>query len=225
MPVRAFVGTCKSGKTYTLQALVARSLREGRGWRFVVLDLNAEWPAEPFKGAPPLRYTVVRTSGEARAALDAGRELVIVQPDGDGDNTERPWAALADELGAAAIDAAGYVCVVLPEAHTSAREHYPLPPSIRTIAHRYRHPSVRAGVWWDTQHFADVSKDLLRASTLIYLFANAARTDLDEAKRLGGPELVAAIEEAGRRALAGEPGWHVRLTTLHRAPPYTLRRA
>lgn len=233
--VRGFVGSCGSGKTWTMQALVAASCRAGRG-PFVVLDLNAEWVpeaggalAEPIrKVGGSYRWSRAKTAEQAAAALAAGHSLVIVHPDRATFEAEdappAPLAPLADELGRVCIDHPTLAILCLPEAHTSAREHYPLPASLRTIAHRHRHTAVRAGIWWDTQHFADVSKDLERASGLLYLFANAGHADRLKLQQLGGRELAASIEECGTRASGGAPGWHVRLDTLSRRPPFELRR-
>lgn len=228
--VRGFVGTAGSGKTWAMQRLMAATIRQTEGWAFVALDLNAEIPsAGATRGRPPIRFTRVDTPAAARAAIEDGRRLVCLTPPpgaelAGGWDARRPYAPLADELARLAVEAPRPVVVVIPEAHTSCREGYPLPHWVGQIAHRSRH--VGAGCWWDTQHFADVSKDLLRASVSgLYLFANAGGSDLERVRRMGGPELVEAVEEAGRRAAKGQPGWHVRLSTLDRRPPYRLTRA
>lgn len=231
--VRAFVGTCGSGKTFTMQTLVAASCRAGRG-PFVVLDLNGEWCpaaggalAEPFrKVGGSYRWSRAKDGAGAAAALAAGHSLVVVHPSRElleaDDAPPAPLAPLADELARVCIDHPTLAILCLPEAHTSAREHYPLPGALRNIAHRHRH--IGTGIWWDTQHFADVSKDLERASTLIYLFGNAGEADKQKIMRIGGKELAEAVAECGARASRGEPGWHVRLDTLSRRPPFELRR-
>lgn len=232
--IRGFVGSCGSGKTWAMQSLVGYALRHGRG-PFLVLDPNGEWApgalAEPIRAhGGGYRWARCASVDEARACMELEESkrprLVIVVPGSidDAEDGDRPLAGPADALARVAIDYPGPAIVCLPEAHTSAREHYPLPPALRSIAHRWRHSAVNAGCWWDTQHFADVSKDLERASTLLYLFGNAGHADGLKLRQLGGPELVSAVSECGARAAAGEPGWHVRLTTLERRPPFELRR-
>jgi len=241
--IRGFYGSCGSGKTHTIKVLVGLSLKANRG-PFVVCDLNNEWAKrgagldEPIRRAGgSYRWCRVPDARTAAAALADGFGLVLVQPgaaeldlppDAPHDLRMRPLAPLVDELGAACIAHPGPAILVLPEAHTSAREGYPLPPSLRSIVHRWRHPSVNAGLWYDTQHFADVSKDLERAARYLYLFANGSAVDLRKIRELGGtvggPMLEAAIIEAGKRATKGQPGYHVRLGMLDRGGPYKLRR-
>lgn len=236
--IRGFYGSCGSGKTHTMKALVGASLAKGRG-PFLVLDLNGEWAGAGGLDAPVraaggrYRWTRARDVASAAGALDAGALLVLVQPGREalelpeGASHElrmRPLAPIADELAGLAIEHAGPAILVLPEAHTSAREGYPLPPHLRTIAHRWRHRAVNAGCWFDTQHFADVSKDLERAARYLYLFGNAGHADLRKVRDIGGDALVQAVTEAGRRAARGQPGYHVRVGQLDRSGPFELRR-
>jgi hypothetical protein len=233
-----FYGSCGSGKTFTMKRLVGTACAKGRG-PFVVLDLNDEWAGD--SGLDPAvraaaggyRWCRVPDASHAAAAVADGFALVLVQPgataldlppDAPHELRMRPLAPLADELAGVAIKHPGPAVLVLPEAHMSAREGYPLPPNLRTIAHRWRHKPVNAGCWWDTQHFADVSKDLERCAAHLYFFGNASAVDLRRIRDLAGDACAAAVLECGKRAAAGEPGYHVRVGTLDRSGPFPLRR-
>ncbi len=239
MPVRACIGACGSGKTYALQSLVANALRARIGWAFIVLDLNSEWPGKP--GAS-LRRAIVHDAAGARAALSPDERtniaglavnprpphaLVLVRPNASSASSGPvKWGPLVDELAEVALNNPHHprVCLVISEAHTALKEGYPIPKHIGEIVHRFRHPSVRAGLWMDTQHWARLSKEALDECVQIYCFATGSPRSLNVLREYGGRELQDAVQRCGALAKDGQPGWHVRISPLHCTPPFQLRR-
>ena len=221
--LRGFVGACKAGKTYTMQCLAAAAARQG-AYNLAVLDLNAEWPERKcWAGVAGLDITRARSIQSGAAAIAEKRPVVIVDA-GEGADHVAPHAQSANDLAAACIASPAAWLLLLPEAHTSAREGYPLPRHLGEIAHRHRHPGVRTGCWWDTQHLSEVSKDLMRASSTLYLFGGSQFGDGGRLKRMGGQGLVDAVAKCGQRAANGEPGWHVRFRPLDPSGPHVPRR-
>lgn len=244
--IRAAVGVCGSGKTYRLQTVAARSLAATQadprraGWRFLIVDINGEWPGAPADEVSrrigrPLEYVGATSPIDAHRALEAGATAVVLRPGLMGSETAAreladacAWSATT--LGARAPAGSG-VCLVLPEAHQYAAEGRPLPSHLRVIVHRFRH--TQTGLLLDTQHFQDLRKEILRECETLYLHAQAHATDLERVERYGGRELRAAVEEAARRLAdaqaAGRPadgaGWHVRFRChLGGPPPFELVR-
>lgn len=220
--IRLFTGACGTGKTFALKTIAAAQLRRRVHWAHLVLDLNNEWPGPPGRGLLP---TYVKTVAGARKALADGRDFVIVRPALEAGDHQRPapWATLANELADVAIKGPPTI-LILPEAHTAILEGYPVPPHLATILHRFRHPDVRAGLWVDTQHLRDLAKPVLNEAQRLYLFSTGAPGSIDRAKKLGGPELVAALQEAGRRHDSGSVGWHVQVSPINPRPPFELVR-
>lgn len=220
MPVRAAIGACQSGKTYHLQRLVAGSLADPHShWSFVVLDLNNEWPGEH----RVLRVARATTVGGARKAIAAGEAFVVMRPPMDAQaDGYVPWADVANELADIAVRAPRFVILVLPEAHLACRENYPLPKAVGSIVHRFRHPTCRSGLWVDTQHFADIKKEIVKEAQWLYLFATGAEEDLEAIRRRYGRPVAEAVRSLGPilsvRDAANKPkwpGWHVRLSILN----------
>jgi hypothetical protein len=204
-----------------LQWLAGRELRRGSGWRFLVLDLNDEWPGRPVRAALRRPIRSARNASQARRALDAGEPVVLVRP-GIDDDDEEALRALGAQLAKVARLGPPTV-LVLPEAHLVMGEGKKPPAPIRTILHRWRHPRVKAGLWWDTQNFRDISKEAVNCSTWLYAFGAVPR-DLKVHRENGGRKLEDAVSRCGDLAAQDQPGWHVRLRPLKMSPPYELRR-
>lgn len=215
--MHGYIGASGSGKTYTMQSHASAAVRAG--WRVVVMDLVEEWP-QPGAWKTRPRYVLAETPDEARAA--GSYPLVVYRPPMGADHEH---ATAADALAAVAIDA-GPTILCLPEAQHACREHKPLPQHISEIVHRWRHRSVGARIWWDTQQLADVSKELYAASTRLHFFGGAHRRDGNRCRQLGGEPLLHAIDQCGRRALTGRAGYHVAIRPLDsRESSYTITRA
>lgn len=219
--MRLALGSCGSGKTFHLMRLVALALRDP-AWssaRFVVLDVagaghgRGQWPGEPARGTPRIRAVVVRSVDQVRDALDAGERYVIVRPalDMRSPDPAPPWHQLAGDLAHVACELRRVV-LVLPEAHTSCREGYPLPYAIGEMCHAHRHHQV--DLWADTQQPQYVKKELLVACETVYWFASTYR-DHRTCRDLFGPEAAAGAARASAERLAGGPGWHVEIPTSH----------
>lgn len=204
-------GACGSGKTYTLRKRLGHTLRTTR-WSALVLDANGEFcePRDDAMTGPTFaRTTAVATVGDARAALRDGRRLVAldVRKVAVDYKLANPFAPVADELANVAIERGGIVLVV-PEAHWSMRESYPLPPALGRIVHQWRHLGVC--LWADTQNPADVKKEALAAANYLYIHRSAPR-DLPQFRNVGGVELVEAVRRLGALADGtGQAGWHIR---------------
>lgn len=221
MPVRGYVGRCGSGKTFTMQVHVARELARNRGWRFVVLDVNAEWPSAAAMG--DVEWTRTRFPEEVDAALADDRDFIVVRPeDGDEDPGPVAWGPMADALAAACIKHK-WTILCLPEIQQSAPEGRPMPRNVFSLATRYRHN--KCGLWWDTQRLATVKKDAVDACVVLHLFAMpVGGVEGAKLNQLGGPQLVAAVDEAAELAVAGHKGWHVALPSIAR-PPFDIARS
>lgn len=195
---------------------MVRSALQSTGWRFVVLDPNAEWPgaAGRLRG---VQWASVRDAEGAARALDAKWRAVLCRP-GPGANA----TALADELARACIGRGAIL--VVPEAYRAFPLERGLPSHVREIAHRYRHPNVRAGLWVDSQHFRDLSPELRNELVWLYVFGLSSPRDQQALRDYGGPELADAALECARRAAKGEKGWHARVHLLAPMPPYPLLR-
>lgn len=225
--IHVATGVCGSGKSYLLMMLVAAELGSGRhAWRFLVVDVNHEWPGVPAdveskrRGAP-LEFHLARTPHEALTLFQSGAECVILRP--------APAASEKDsrELGNAAawvclqigpkLPAGQGCCLVLPEMHEYAREHQKLPDHLRTIVHRFRH--TRTGLLGDTQHAQDIKKEILREAETVYFLAQSHPTDLAVVERYGGHELREAVEEVAERFAKGEKGWRIEYRQHLGGPP------
>lgn len=203
------VGVCRSGKTYGMQRMVAAELRQGASpWRIVILDVNREWPGEPARGAPPIRFVVASSAGQVARALVSGERAVLVRPPFGTVGESARDRAFADDLARVAIQHPGPVALAIPEVHRYLEEGAKAPPHLRTVIHQHRH--TRTGLLWDTQQFADVRKELLRETTYgLRLYAQVHASSLKRVREEYGPRAVALLREAARRMRAGERGWHV----------------
>lgn len=203
------VGICRSGKTYGMQRMVAAELRNARSpWRVVILDVNREWPGEPARGAPAIRFAVASSPGQVARALASGERAVLVRPPfGSVAESERD-RAFADDLAHVAIAHRGPVVLVIPEVHRYLEEGAKAPRHLRTIIHQHRH--TQTGLLWDTQQFADVRKELLRETTYgLRLYGQAHASSIKRVREEFGPNAVRLVREAAARARRGERGWHV----------------
>lgn len=215
--MHAYIGAAGAGKTYTMQAHATEAVRAG--WCFVVLDQVNEWPG-PHPGWSGVEVTTTSDVRAAQRCVMAGRELTVLRPQ-RGTNA----AAILETIAGTAIAAPSGVVVCVPEADRALREHSTLGPHVRDILHRWRHPDMSARIWWDTQQLADVKKEALAAATRIHLFGGATWRDSGIVRKLGGPELECAIDNAGDEALRGTKGYHVALSPLSSRPPFKLQRA
>ena len=219
------VGVQGAGKTYRLMLIVSSILQQPAGpesWQLLILDVNHEWPGEPIRNAklPAGTFGAVTTPEGARRGLAGGARAVIVRPPQGQVGDPKRARELADALGWVAVHHEHPVMLVLPEVHRYAEEGRPLPKHLRIIMHQARH--TRTGLLFDTQHFQDVKKEILREARVIFIHAQTHHTSLQRIREYGGDQLAkppraggpweGLIPEATRRMRDGEPGWHVRWT-------------
>jgi hypothetical protein len=225
--VRMYIGSCGSGKTFKLQQDLAATWRTTQ-WRMLVVDINGEiggakgLPA--FAGSPRVQITRVHSLEGAAKAFDAGRRLVAYRPaHGTIDwNAAAPFAGVVNDAARFALEHAPMI-LVLPEVHQSCPEGQNLPPHMRHIAHHWRHLDVH--VWADTQNFAHVKKELVKAADVFYLFSTGSQQDRDVAHTIGGRELAdALLEMSGHVVRTKEAGWHLNVKTAYPVGPWIAKR-
>lgn len=239
MTIRIAIGVCGSGKSYLLKTLVAEEMARGDTWRFLVLDVNSEWPGEPAdlvssRTGRPLDFYLARTPHEALELFQQGAQAVVLRP-ADLSRDEEQSRELADACAWVCLQvgprlpAGQGCCLVLPEMHEYSREGRPLPVHVKTIVHRFRH--TRTGLLGDTQHTQDVKKEVFREAETVYFFSQSHPTDLAKVERYGGPELVAAVKECARRYAEGGgqggtgAGWRIEYhQNLGGPPPFEPQR-
>lgn len=187
---RGAVGACGSGKSYLLRALTRAAV--SAGWRVTVCDLGDEWKDEP---------DVIRVKAGALPDQGAGLHVVVPPVTVAG---ERPLIEFADALATDAVSSPGTI-LVLPEAHLSVREGWPVPGSVLTLVTRHRH--VGSGLWWDTQHPARVSKIVMDDVGWLHCFHSASPRDRAALAKWDArvDELLPVARERSEQA----PGWHV----------------
>lgn len=226
MMMRGALGACRTGKTFTLHRHMRRELVKPAGWRFLDVDLNAEVAkgrALGLHGAPAIRVTLADSAGAAASALQSGARLVVVSPGDNFDDANVP--AFVDELAGVALSARGVILVV-HEAHVSMPEGKTVPPKLAALLHRFGH--FDCGLWYDTQHFARLSKRVEDETQLFLFHGTGSGRDHRRIREFGGDhatELLEAVKACAAKASAGEKGWHIPVDSMNPAPPYRMVRS
>lgn len=222
--IEVAVGLCKSGKTTRLKRR-ARELVLVHKRPVVALACNpADFVPDPQVLRAPLRLGIVRTPEGAARALAAAvpNRMVVLRCEG---NASRE---MADELARVVCERRDGTVLVLPEVHRYLREHKPAPEWLGNVLHQFQH--YRCALLADTQHFADVRKELLREVTLYYLHAQSPGEDLDLLRKRFGVEVERQVLEVSRRFAPvdkgglGQRGWHIELCPQAAFPPFPILR-
>lgn len=220
------VGACGSGKTYRLKLRVATALRSGWQGCFIIADVLGEWPMREgtqelgplLHGSPAL--LIRRCSGVPRVEALAPGSVVVCRPRQSDRVDDAATSAWADRLCEVAMRRKDCI-VVAPEVWRYAREHHEMPRHLKQLAHEHRH--ARAGIWWDSQSFAEVKKELVKRTGWIWIHGTGAYQDLKFLESMGGKHLPEAVKDAQRRNCAGSSGHHVMFRLSNPMPPYVVR--
>lgn len=201
--LRLGIGTSGAGKTYGTKREVYAAARGGVP--VIVIDQMYEWTHAD--GA-------YQTTREAVAAIQKGARLVLVRADDPVEAAEQACAwAIADRTKTRGV--------ALPEAHNLLPSAGTLPPSAMKCVTAWRH--FRIALWLDTQRLALLNRTCSEQARTIRVYATIGDLDLQALRRIGGPALADAASEAATRMERGEPGWHVTLGLVRKAP-FTLTR-
>lgn len=184
---RVALGAPGRGKSYLLRALATAHARAG--WVVLAADMGNDWAGVDTLDTLPDALppgTIVRS----RVTLDA---------------TATPAAAHVDRLAQWAAARPGTLLVV-PEAHLSLREGWPLRAATVALVTRHRH--VGSSLWLDTQHPARISKAALDDAAHVHAFHTASPRDL-RALRLWDARIADSMPTLRSAAV----GWHAWLDT------------
>lgn len=219
------VGQQGSGKTFALEEDTLERVELGR--RVLVKDNKREWTAFP----PSLPICEVcidpqravaekcKMSGSCVVVPDlptAQKRIektgfVVLRPLRDRrlGTPPRREISLIERIASWALDTRN-LDLVIPEAHMDFALEDDLGMGVQTRQLITQYRSYGIAVALDTQFFASISMKVRKSVNTYRIFGLASGTpDMEQVRKLGGPALVAAIEECAKRHAAGQPGWHV----------------